>query len=114
MLQVLQMRSETDTLAFVSDSLNALESGCSFTMLKRVAKAWANSDYEGMEHFDEWCECFNTVSKRVVIRRAIDERNPALAENIDALHRDGNAGFRCGGQLAYVRHLGFATVDDQS
>lgn len=98
-MQVLQMHNELEALAFVEDSLDELEKGRSLTMLERVAKAWYAADYAEMEHFDQWCECLNTETEREVMKRALDERNPALAEHIDALHRYGKQVFAAVGSL---------------
>ena len=52
-----------------------------------------------MARFDEWCECLNTETEREVMKRALDGRNPALAEHIDALHRSGKQVFAAVGSL---------------
>lgn len=98
-LQVLQMRNEAETLAFVAESLDELEKGNSLTMLERIAKAWDYADYAEMERFDEWCECLNTETEREVMKRALNDRNPALAEHIDALHQEGKQVFAAVGSL---------------
>jgi len=105
-LQVLQMHSTQETLAFVADSLDELETGRSFKMLKRIAGLWADADYGEMANFDEWCECLDTGTEREVMKRAYDERNPALAEHIDALHGSGKRVFAAVGSLHMFGPLG--------
>lgn len=98
-LQLLQMKNPQETISFVEDSLDELETGRSLKMLTRIAKIWSDTDYAEMEHFDEWCECLNTETEREVMKRALDQRNPALAEHIDALHGSGKQVFVAVGSL---------------
>ena len=39
--------------------------------------------------YERWCECAVGAEDRALLARVNDERNPGLAEGIDALHRDG-------------------------
>lgn len=98
-LQVLQMQDQQSTNAFVQESLGELETGRSLTLLKRIAKLWEDANYNEMAHFDEWCECLNTDIEREVMKRALDDRNPALAQHIDALHKSGKQVFAAVGSL---------------
>lgn len=98
-LQVLHMDSAAETQAFVSDSLDELESGRSQALLERIARAWESADYAEMARFEEWCECLKTDSERAMMRRALDERNPAMAERIDALHMASKQAFVAVGSL---------------
>jgi uncharacterized protein len=105
-LQMLQMNSAQETVSFVEDALDELESGRSLKMLNIMASLWDDADYARMEHFEEWCECLNTEIEREVMRRALDERNPALAEHIDALHMGGKQVFAAVGSLHMFGALG--------
>ena len=98
-LSLLQMKNSQETIAFVEDSLAELETGRSLKMLNRIAKIWADADYSEMARFDEWCECLNTETEREVMKRALDDRNPALAEHIDALHQSSKQVFAAVGSL---------------
>ena len=98
-LNLLQMKNSQETIAFVEDSLAELETGRSLKMLNRIAKIWADADYSEMARFDEWCECLNTEIEREVMKRALDDRNPALAEHIDTLHQSGKQVFAAVGSL---------------
>jgi hypothetical protein len=109
-LHVLQMDNEAETQAFVAESLNELEKGRALTMLERVAKAWASSDYAELEHYEDWCECLNTEIEREMMKRALDERNPALAEKIDALHKAGKQVFAAVGSLHMFGALGLPVL----
>lgn len=109
-LQLLQMKDSQETISFVQDSLDELETGRSLKMLTRIAKIWADTDYTEMEHFDEWCECLNTETEREVMKRALDGRNPALAEHIDALHGNGKQVFAAVGSLHMFGPLGLPAL----
>jgi uncharacterized protein YbaP (TraB family) len=63
-LQLLQMRDPQETVSFVQDSLDELETGRSLTMLTRVAKLWEIADHGEMARYEEWCECLNTETER--------------------------------------------------
>jgi uncharacterized protein YbaP (TraB family) len=52
-----------------------------------------------MSNFFEWCDCLNTKIEREMMRRVLDERNPGLAEHIDALHASGKQVFAAVGSL---------------
>jgi hypothetical protein len=112
-LQLLKMESPQETISFVQDSLQELESGRSLKMIKRIAKVWADSDYNEMEHFSEWCECLKTESERAWMKRALDDRNPALAENIDALHTSGKQVFAAVGSLHMFGQSGLPKLLEQ-
>ena len=109
-LQMLQMNSASETVSFVEDALDELESGRSLKMLNMMAGLWADADYARMEKFEEWCECLNTEIEREVMRRALDERNPALAEHIDALHKAGKNVFAAVGSLHMFGALGLPAL----
>lgn len=109
-LQLLQMKDTQETIAFVRDSLDELETGRSLQMLKRIAKVWEDADYSEMARFDEWCECLNTETEREVMKRALDERNPALAEHIDVLHNSGKQVFAAVGSLHMFGSIGLPAL----
>jgi len=98
-LQLLQMADMQQTVALVEDGLDELESGRSRAMLTRIAKVWADSDYADMAHFDEWCGCLDTEIEREMMKRLLDDRNPGLADRIDALHKSGEQVFAAVGSL---------------
>ncbi|MBI5005578.1 MAG: TraB/GumN family protein [Nitrosomonadales bacterium] len=97
--QMLLMKDERDTIAFVQESLDELEAGRASALLKRIARVWADSDYAELERYGEWCDCLETEMERGMMRRLLDERNPHMAERIDALHREGKRVFAAVGSL---------------
>jgi uncharacterized protein YbaP (TraB family) len=97
-LAALQMSTPQETVAFVEEGLDEMESGRSRTLMNRMAGAWAASDFAEIEHYRDWCECYNTEIERTVMKKMLD-RNTGLAESIDALHKSGNDVFAAVGSL---------------
>jgi uncharacterized protein YbaP (TraB family) len=98
-LQILQMKDPQETVAFVQASLDELEAGRSRNLLKRISSVWSDSDYAEMARYNEWCDCLNAESERQMMKRVLDDRNPNLAERIDALHKNGKQVFAAVGSL---------------
>jgi len=98
-LQALLMTTPQETAAFVEDSLEELESSRARQLLRRQALAWANADYAEMDHYADWCDCLRNDIEREMMKRMLDERNPAMAERIDALHQSGKRVFAAVGSL---------------
>ena len=98
-LQLLQMKDAQETVTFVRESLDEIETGRERKLLKRLSRVWADSDYSEMEHYREWCDCMNTENERELMKRILDDRNPNLADRIDALHTRGKRVFAAVGSL---------------
>lgn len=109
-LQTLMMKTPQETIAYVQDSLDELESSRSRVLLKRLASAWINADYAEMEHFNEWCECTNTATERDVMKRMLDDRAVPLADHIDALHKSGKRVFAAVGSLHMFGPVGLPAL----
>ena len=109
-IQMLQMQSPQETAAFVDDGLDDLESGRARTTFRRIARVWAESDYEELAHYDEWCDCLNSEVERKEMKRLLDERNPNLAERIDALHASGKRVFAAVGSLHMFGPMGLPVL----
>ena len=109
-LQMLQMPTPQETIAYVEDGLVELESGHARASFKRIAKVWADADYTGLAHYEEWCDCLDTASEREEMTRLLDERNPNLADRIDALHASGKRVFAAVGSLHMFGPQGLPTL----
>ncbi len=109
-LKLLQMQTPQETIAFVDDGLNELETGRSRTLLHRLAKIWATADYAEMSRFSEWCDCLNTEIEREMMKRVLDKRNPGMAEHIDALHASGKRVFAAVGSLHMFGSIGLPAL----
>lgn len=101
-LRALLMPNPNEQLSFVENALDDLESGRARPQLARIAQVWADSDLDTLTRFEEWCECLKTRSDRDAMARILDQRNPALADGIAALHASGKRVFAAIGSLHMI------------
>lgn len=73
----------------IASLLDQLEKGAGRRTIARLAAAWERGDLDEMAAYERWCECVLDEADRKQMARLLDERNPGLAERIDALHREG-------------------------
>jgi uncharacterized protein YbaP (TraB family) len=85
--------------AQVEQALAQLEDGSNRAALARLAQAWETGDLATLEDHAAWCQCLRTDADRAAMRVLNDERNPALADGIEALHREGRSVFAAVGAL---------------
>jgi uncharacterized protein len=109
-LAILRGRTPEETQAVVEQVLAELESGRATPMLTRIAQLWAEGRFAELESYEKWCECLNTDEERAMHRRLLDDRNPALAERIDQLHRGGRQVFAAVGSLHMIGPLGLPAL----
>jgi uncharacterized protein YbaP (TraB family) len=109
-LRAIVMPDPRDALAVVDAGLAELEAGRARPALMRVAQVWADADYDALMRYDDWCECRRTEAESAVMKRLLDERNPALAERIAALHARGKALFVAIGSLHMVGPVGLPAL----
>jgi hypothetical protein len=83
----------------LASTLDQLDDGSARRVLKRMADAWERSDLATIESYEQWCDCIRTDEDRAALRALNDERNPALADKIAALHADGKRVFAAVGAL---------------
>nr|WP_316642602.1 TraB/GumN family protein [uncultured Roseateles sp.] len=76
-------------LLAVEESLALLENKRVRPSLLRMAEAWARGDLAELQGYEQWCDCIKSDADRQAMRRLNDERNPAMAERIAALHQEG-------------------------
>jgi uncharacterized protein YbaP (TraB family) len=101
-MRTLRMASVSETLAFVDASLQELESGLARSTLLRLATAWADSDLATLSAYATWCGCMDTASDRAEMARLVDDRNPAMADSIAALHGRGQSVLAAVGSLHMI------------
>lgn len=97
--QVLVPDSEAALHTMVEGTLEQLENGRGRAVIARLALAWERGDLATLEDYERWCDCARTDDERAALRALNDDRNPGLAERIDALHRDGKRVFAAVGAL---------------
>ena len=98
------------SLKTLEQGLEQLEGGQTRPLLKRVAQAWADARFDELVRYEAWCECVKTEDDRAAMKRLLDDRNPGLAERIDALHRAGQRVFAAVGSLHMIGPLGLPAL----
>lgn len=109
-LKLLLGGTEAESQAAIESALEELESGKASPMLARMAAVWAEGRLGEMENYEKWCECLETETDRVMMRRMLDERNPGLAKSIDAIHASGKTVFAAVGSLHMIGRLGLPAL----
>ena len=97
--EALQMPTRAGTIALVQGGLDDLDAGRARPLLRRIAKAWIDSDYAELSRYTKWCGCVRTTAERAAMKRLLDDRNPALADGIDKIHAGGRSVFAAVGSL---------------
>ena len=83
----------------VADMVEQLERGSAQRVIGRLATAWERGDLAEIGAYERWCDCVASDDDRAQLRRLNDDRNPALADGIEALHRSGRSVFAAVGAL---------------
>jgi uncharacterized protein len=83
----------------LASTLDQLDDGSARRVLKRMADAWERGDLATIESYERWCDCIRNDEDRAALRALNDERNPALADKIAALHAGGQSVFAAVGAL---------------
>ena len=109
-MQALQMQSQQETTALVKDTLDDLDSGKARPLLRRMAKIWVEGDYAQLSRYPQWCDCVRTPAEKAAMKRLLDDRNPAIAAGIDALHASGKQVFAAVGSLHMVGPAGLPAL----
>ena len=98
-LDVLIPDDPAQMLWMVDDVLSQIENGKGRRTLLRMVRTWERSQLDDFERYEQWCECMETEHDRAFMRRINDERNPYLAQRIDALINEGRSVFAAVGAL---------------
>ena len=83
----------------VEQLLEQLEQGRAQGVMTRLAGAWERGDLAEIGNYEGWCDCVASDEDRAQLKRLNDDRNPALADGIEALHRKGRKVFAALGSL---------------
>jgi uncharacterized protein YbaP (TraB family) len=109
-LGLLQGSTTEETQSLVEDSLQELEGTRLRAMIRRLAQYWADSRFEDLSLYEQWCECLDTPAQKEMFRRMLDERNPAMADKIAALHDEGRSVFAAVGSLHMIGPMGLPAL----
>lgn len=88
-LAVLIPRDPAQMQRLLAQTLTQLEADRVRPVLRRLADAWASGRLAELESYAQWCDCADTPEDRAFLARLNDDRNPSMAERIDALHGSG-------------------------
>jgi uncharacterized protein YbaP (TraB family) len=83
----------------VAEMVEQIEQGSTQRIIGRLAAAWERGDLAEIGDYERWCDCVASADDRAQLRRLNDDRNPALADGIEALHRGGRSVFAAVGAL---------------
>ncbi len=98
-LRTIAATSRTELLELARHTLDELDSGRAQKMLGQVVQLWARGDQARLARYAEWCDCQRTPAEAAAMRRLLDDRHPAMAARLDALHRGGRSVFAAVGSL---------------
>ncbi|HRD98592.1 MAG TPA: TraB/GumN family protein, partial [Rubrivivax sp.] len=97
--QALIPQGEDQSDQLLEQSLQQLQDESGRRVLHRLARAWEAGDLAALEDYEAWCECGADATERTFMRRLNDERNPRLADGIEARHAQGQRVFAAVGAL---------------
>ena len=109
--QIALVKGEPRTaLERLAQGLDQLESDRARPMLVHISRLWERGDAAELARYEEWCDCARTEDERAALKRLLDDRNPSLADQIDALHASGARVFAAVGALHMVGPLGLPAL----
>ena len=109
-LSLLKMPTLDATIEMVEAAVTELESGRTLQTLQRIFKVWVDGDDADLARYDTWCECTPPESERLLMKRMLDDRNPGLADGVNALHAAGQRVFAAVGSLHMIGPLGLPAL----
>jgi uncharacterized protein YbaP (TraB family) len=89
-LRALLAADDAEARQILIDGLNELESGHARGSLLELVSMWETGDIRRLDTYEQWCECVVTPMEKLQMQRLLDERNPAMVRQIDAMHRSGS------------------------
>ncbi len=90
---------KAEALSLLEQSLAQLEDGSGRRVLSRMVQAWEDGDLAALEDYERWCECAGSDTERQFMKKLNDDRNPVLADGIEAQHAAGKRVFAAVGAL---------------
>lgn len=96
--------------SMIRDGLDDIEAGRALTVMRKLAKVWEVGDLAELNNYEAWCDCVRTEGERKMLKRTLDDRNPGLAQGIDALHARGTNVFAAVGSLHMIGLKGLPAI----
>ncbi|NKI96366.1 TraB/GumN family protein [Rhizobacter sp. SG703] len=109
-LEMLTGGTPEERVEMIDRTLADLEKGQTRRMLKRIADVWSGSRLDELERYASWCDCMKTADDRRDMKRMLDERNPAMAEQVAAWHDGGERVFAAVGSLHMIGPQGLPAL----
>jgi len=109
-IALLQGRTPKETDDIVEEAVDELETGHASPLLQRMARIWSEGSLDELESYAQWCDCLRTDEERALFKRLLDDRNPSLAEHIEALHASGKRVFAAVGSLHMIGPMGLPAL----
>ena len=109
-LAALLAQDDAEVQAIVQDALDDLEAGRPRETLRKSVQVWEAGDLAELNRYLEWCDCDKTERDRRLMKRVLDDRNPGLAQGIDALHAQGKRVFAAVGALHMIGPTGLPVL----
>lgn len=75
--------------ALITRMLDQLEGGQSGRYVRRLTELWERGDLDELAAYERWCECVATPEEKAMMAAINDDRNPQMADKIEALHGSG-------------------------
>ncbi len=94
----------------IQEAMEKLEDQTQKKVLEKLVDAWANSDFEVLNAYAEWCKCTETQKEREALKQLIDERNITMVTRFDRIHSDEGKIFMAVGSLHMVGPMGVPSL----
>ncbi len=109
-LALIQGRTPAETLKLVEPALVELEGSKLTETLQRLTSDWAQSNFDDLSKYPQWCDCADTSFDADLQKRMLDDRNAVMAKKIDALHAGGQRVFAAVGSLHMIGPKGLPAL----
>lgn len=90
--------------------LGGLENRSAQRRIRHLADLWAESRFDDLMRYSDWCECMQNPHQRAQMKRMLDDRNVRMAEKIDELHMGGKRVFVAVGSLHMAGAMGLPSL----
>ena len=98
-MAALMPKDANEMIKLLEGMLDQIDKGAGRRSIAHLGAAWARGDLDELSAYERWCECALDDSDRKQLARLIDERNPGIAERLDALIGEGGRVFAGVGAL---------------
>jgi uncharacterized protein len=109
-LKAVRGQSDEEERALFDIALSDIESGKDHRQFKELIRVWESGDLQRLESYTSWCECLGTPAERALMKRLMDDRNPAMANQVVQLHNNGKKVFVAVGALHMAGPTGLPTL----